>query len=195
MEKIIIASKNKGKIKEFAKLLEGYDVKSLLDINFDEEIEETGTTFKENALIKASYICKKYNTIALSDDSGLEVFSLNNEPGVYSARYAGECHDDEANNNLLLKNLKDKDNTDCRYVCAIVVCYPDGRTITVEDYCYGKIIFERKGTNGFGYDPYFYLEQYGKTMAEISMEEKNKISHRGKAIQKLIGALDEINNS
>lgn len=189
MEEIIIATKNEGKKREFASILKEYHIVSLNDLGYHDDIVEDGKTFKENAIIKASTIAKKYNKPVISDDSGLEVFSLNNEPGIYSARYAGDMHDDKLNNALLIKNLMNKENRDCRYVCAIALCYPDGRNIVVEDYCYGKIILTPKGNGGFGYDPYFYLEEYGKTMAELSLEEKNKISHRGKAIRKLRAAL------
>lgn len=189
MEEIIVATKNEGKKREFASILKEYHIVSLNDLDYQDDIIEDGKTFKENAIIKASTIAKIYNKPVISDDSGLEVFSLNNEPGIYSARYAGLMHDDNLNNALLIKNLKDKDNTDCRYVCAIALCYPDGRSIVVEDYCYGKIVLTPRGNGGFGYDPYFYVKEYGKTMAELSLEEKNKISHRGKAIRKLKEAL------
>lgn len=191
MREIIFATSNKGKVREVQDLLPSYKVLSLSDIGYEDDIVENGTTFKENALIKALTISKKYHKLTISDDSGLEVFSLNNEPGIYSARYATLEKDDEKNNQLLIKNLQNKENTDCRYVCAIAIVFENLESIVVEDYCYGKIIFQRRGENGFGYDPYFYLPEYSKTMAELPLEVKNKISHRGKALKRLLEVLDE----
>jgi XTP/dITP diphosphohydrolase len=192
LKTVVIATNNKNKVKEFKSLLGNNDIefKTLNEIGYDKEIIEDGNTFEENAFIKASQVSKDLKVIAISDDSGLEVMALNNAPGIYSARYAGG-HDDEANNNLLIKNLKGIENRDARYVCAICIYYPDGKYKIVKEYCYGKIIDDRRGTNGFGYDPYFYIPEFEKTFAEVPLEKKNTISHRAKAIRKLKELLNE----
>lgn len=192
MKTVVIASNNLNKIKEFRSILNvpNVEFKGLTEIGFNEDIVEDGNSFFENALIKAKTIATKLNVIAISDDSGLEVEALGGAPGIFSARYAGG-HDDEENNKLLLNNLKGIENRRARYVCNIVLCYPDGRYISVEDYCNGYIIDDRRGVNGFGYDPYFYVDEYKKTLAEVSLEEKNKISHRAKALRRLREKLDE----
>ncbi|MGM9969041.1 MAG: XTP/dITP diphosphatase [Anaeroplasma sp.] len=189
---IILATNNKNKVREIKSVFNNDMIlfKTLDEIGFNEEIDETGKSFVENAIIKAKYISKKYKAIALSDDSGLEVKALNNEPGIYSARYAG-THNDEDNNQLLLKNLQGIEERDARYVCAICVYYPDDTYLTTEEYCYGKIIDDRRGKNGFGYDPYFYVEEFGKTLAEVSLDDKNRISHRAKALRALKEKLNE----
>ncbi len=192
MKTVVIASNNLNKIREFKSILSipGIEFKGLKEMGIDIDVEENGNSFFDNALIKAKAISEKYNVIAISDDSGLEVEALNGAPGIYSARYAG-THDDEDNNRLLLKNLQGVENRKARYVCNIVVYYPNGKYLSVEDYCYGYIIDDRRGTNGFGYDPYFYVDEYKKTLAEVSLEEKNKISHRAKALRRLKEKLDE----
>ena len=185
--KVVIASNNKNKIKEFKKIFENTDFElfSLSEVGLNIDIEETGTTFKENALIKAKSISEILNCISIADDSGLECEALNGEPGVYSARYAGDMHDDELNNIKLIKKLQGKENRHARYVCAICLYLPNGKYLTVEDYCEGLIVDNPRGNNGFGYDPYFYIEKFDKTMAEITLEEKNTISHRAKALERL----------
>jgi XTP/dITP diphosphohydrolase len=188
--KIIIATKNKGKFKEFKDLLNKMNMEavSLLDLNYEKEIIEDGSTFIENAFIKARTIADEYNLPVLSDDSGLEVKVLNNEPGIYSARYAGTDCIDESNNDLLLENLKPYQNLKqraARYVCAIALVVPGGQDYSAIGYCDGFIAFERKGNNGFGYDPIFYVEQYDKHMAEITLDEKHQISHRAQAFKEL----------
>lgn len=192
MRKIVIATKNQGKLKEFKSLFseKKYSILGLEDIHYDKNIIEDGQSFKENAMIKAKQVGEELGMITISDDSGLEVFSLNNEPGIYSARYAG-IHDDNANNQLLLERIKDKKDKGCRYVCAIAIYFPHKEMKVVEEYCYGEITLKAKGQNGFGYDPYFLLPEYQKTMAEISLYEKNKISHRAKALRKLQEVLNE----
>ena len=192
MKTVVIATNNKNKVREFKSIFntDKIEFKTLNEIGYDKEIIEDGNTFEENAYIKASQVAKDLNVIAISDDSGLEVTALNMAPGIYSARYAGG-HDDEANNQLLLKNLKGIENREARYACAICICYPDGKSKTVIDYCYGKIIDDRRGTNGFGYDPYFYVDEFKATLAEVSLEQKNTISHRAKAIRRLKECLDE----
>ena len=188
MEEIVIASKNKHKIIEISNILTplGYKVLSLLDFDDFPAIIEDGLTFKENALIKAKTLALHLKKTVIADDSGLEVFALNNEPGIYSARYAGIEKDYAANNELLLKNLEDKDNKGARFVTAMCVYYMDKDPIFVEDYLYGEISREYRGDNGFGYDPIFYVPNLDKNLAELSLEEKNKISHRALCLKKLI---------
>ena len=186
--KIVLASRNKKKIKELEDLLAKHipeiEVFSLDDIGFEGEIIEDGEGFYDNAYIKASTVAK-LGYIGVGDDSGLCVDALDGAPGVYSARYAGEHGDDAANNALLLKNLADKEDRSAQFVCAVACVFPEDVKHahifrgTVE----GKIIDEYRGEGGFGYDPLFYYEPFGKTLAEMSAEEKNSISHRGKAIE------------
>ena len=192
MKRIVFATNNQNKVKEFKSLFNNKDLEfvTLKEINYDKEIIEDGNTFEENALIKARQVSRDLNCIAISDDSGLEVRALNYAPGIYSARYAG-THNDEDNNNLLIKNLKGIKDRYARYVCAICVYFPNGLYFMSKEICEGEIIDERKGTNGFGYDPYFYFKEFDKTFAEIPLEMKNKVSHRAKAIRKLRGMLDE----
>lgn len=189
MKKVIIATKNPGKAKEFIRMFKPYgiEVKTLLDFPDIEDIEETGQTFEENAIIKAETVCKQFNQMVIADDSGLIVDALNGRPGIYSARYAGEEKNDEANNDKVLNELKavkEKDRTG-RFYCALALAMPGKGTITVNGKCEGTVLFERRGTNGFGYDPIFYVTEMKKSMAELSPEEKNQISHRKKALQKL----------
>lgn len=184
MQTIVLATKNKDKLKEFKDLFPNYQVISLLEFAKNEEIIENGTSFMENAMIKAKTISLKYHVTALADDSGLEVEALGGAPGIYSARYAAS-HDDAANNALLIQNLKGVENRRARYVCALCLYHYSGRYLTVEETCEGSILEEPRGNHGFGYDPYFYYEPYQKTFAELSLEEKNKVSHRSKALRKL----------
>ncbi len=190
---LVLASRNKKKIAEVEVLLAhhipGVRILSLDDIGFVGDIVEDGTTFEENALIKARTAATacggRYATLA--DDSGLSVDALGGAPGVYSARYAGEGHNDADNNALLLKNLADipADRRTARFVCTIALCLPDGREFTVDGETEGRIIDDARGEGGFGYDPYFYYPPFAKTFSELSADEKNAISHRGKAIAKL----------
>ncbi len=192
MRKLIIATTNLGKIKEFKTLFKDkFEILSLRDINYPYEIIEDGKSFKENALIKAKTISLYTNEIVISDDSGLEVFALDNEPGIYSARYAGDMHDDDLNNQLLIKNLRDVFDKSARYVCAMCIYFPNNKYEIFEDYAYGQIILEPLGENGFGYDPYFYVKELDKTFAQITLEEKNNLSHRAKATRSLIKYIDE----
>ena len=191
--KLILASRNKKKIKEMEALLsryvEGVEILSLDDVGFVGDIEENGETYEENALTKARTAVEAGNHRypAIADDSGLSVDALGGAPGVYSARYAGGHGDDAANNALLLKNLADTpaEERTARFVCCIALVYPDGREITVRGETEGLIIDEARGEGGFGYDPYFYYAPFKKTFSELSAEEKNAISHRGKAIAKV----------
>ena len=190
---LILASRNKKKIKEMETILAthfpGIHILSLDDVGFEGDIEENGTTYEDNALIKARTAVEAGNHQypAIADDSGLSVDALDGAPGVYSARYAGGHGDDAANNALLLKNLADTpaEERTARFVCCIALVYPDGRELTVRGETEGLIIDEARGEGGFGYDPYFYYAPFGKTFSELSSEEKNAISHRGKAIAKL----------
>ena len=193
MEEIIIATKNKGKMAEFKRMLFplGYTVISAEEAGFSAEIEENGATFAENAAIKARTICKACKKAAIGDDSGLCVDALGGAPGVYSARYAGSGHDDEENIKKLLKNMCDvpKDERSAHFECAIVCAFPDGSEICARGRCDGKILYEKHGNGGFGYDPVFGVED-GRSFGELSPEEKDKISHRGKALKKLCELLD-----
>lgn len=193
--KVVLATRNQGKIREFQKRFSeiGWEVIPIADIADIPEPEETGTTFRENALQKARYYAEAVNLPVLSDDSGIIADVLGNEPGVYSARYAGVHGNDEANNQKLVEVLRPyrREARRGHYMCVIAVVWPDGREITAEGRCNGIIRDFYKGTGGFGYDPLFYLPEFGKTMAELSMEEKNKISHRGKAVDAMLKKLKE----
>ena len=191
--KIVLATHNKGKIREFQKCFSeiGWEAVPISDIQDIEEPEETGKSFKENALLKAHYYTKVINMPVLSDDSGIIANALGDKPGIYSARYAGKHGDDEANNKKLMEDLKPypSDQRTGYYECVIALVWPDGREIVAEGRCDGVIRDFYKGTGGFGYDPLFYLPKLHKTMAELAMSEKNKISHRGKALKALLEKL------
>lgn len=183
--KIAIATKNNHKIKELSRLIniDGLEFISLADLGFDGEIIEDGSTFAENALIKARFICEKYNICAIADDSGLCVDALNGEPGIYSARYASETDEnasDEANIIKLLNNLKTipSGERSGRFVCSMAFASPDGVSFAVDGICEGHITTECRGQGGFGYDPVFYCTKLCKTFGEASEEEKNNVSHR-----------------
>lgn len=187
MKKIVVASNNKGKIREFKQILSDYEVLSLADCNISVDVEETGTTFEENALIKAKAIYEIIGVPVISDDSGLVVDALGGDPGVYSARYAGE-HNDEANNALLLKNLEDKSDRSAKFVSAVV--YYDGeRTLVGRGEVKGTILYEKHGDAGFGYDPLFFSTELNKCFGEATAEEKNSVSHRYRAICDLVKQL------
>ena len=192
MEKLIVASNNKNKLREFAAIMgERYEIVSMRDAGIDADIEENGTTFEENALIKAEYVAKVAGCAAIADDSGLEVDALGGAPGVYSARYCGRHGDDEANNDLLLKNLKNVPAPRTgRYVAAIALVRPGKEAIVRRGTCDDEILFERRGAGGFGYDPLFVCET-GETFAEVSAETKNAISHRKRGIEAVLRALEE----
>ena len=184
-EKIVLATHNAGKIREFKSILEplGYEAVSVHDVIADiTEPEETGTTFAENALLKATYYMKATGLPCLADDSGLEVAALGGAPGVRSARYAGEPSDTAANNALLLKNLTGVANRRANFTCAIALVAPDGTERTVEGKCFGAIADAPSGAAGFGYDPLFVPDGFTRSFAELSADEKNAISHRGRAL-------------
>jgi len=182
---LIFATHNQNKALEIQALLENkFNVLTLKQIEFDEEIEENGLNLKDNALIKAACIAPKFEMPVFADDTGLEVFSLNNEPGVRSARYAGEPANTEHNIQLLLKNLQGANNMQAQFVTWICLIF-NGQTHYFEGKLEGEITRERRGTNGFGYDPIFIPKGYHQTLAELSLEEKNKISHRALAFEKM----------
>ena len=193
MKSIILASNNKDKVKEVKEILKGYDIISMKEAGIDVDIEENGTTFEENALIKARAIMKLTGQITMADDSGLEIDYLNKAPGVYSARFMGHDTSYDIKNKALIQKLEGVKGSDRsgRFVCAIAVCFPDGREIVKRGTMEGLIAEEIKGVNGFGYDPIVYLPEYGKTSGELAPEEKNKISHRGKALALIKEELDK----
>lgn len=193
MKSIILASNNKDKVKEVKEILKGYDIISMKEAGIDVDIEENGTTFEENALIKARAIMKLTGQITMADDSGLEIDYLNKAPGVYSARFMGHDTSYDIKNKALIQKLDGVKGSDRsgRFVCAIAVCFPDGREIVKRGTMEGLIAEEIKGDNGFGYDPIVYLPEYGKTSGELAPEEKNKISHRGKALALIKEELDK----
>lgn len=187
MEKLIFATGNEDKMKEIRMILAdcGYEILSMKEAGIDVDIVEDGSTFEENAIIKATAISKLAGCVVLADDSGLEIDYLNKEPGIYSARYEGVDTPYSVKNQIILDRLKDvpDEKRTARFVCAIAAAFPDGRVETRRGVIEGRIAYEPAGENGFGYDPIFYLPEYGKTTAEIAPEEKNKISHRGRALQ------------
>lgn len=197
MDKIVFATTNEGKVKEIKEILGDFPVEvvSMKEMGITADIEENGTTFEENSLIKARALAKLTGLPALADDSGLEVDYLNGEPGIYSARYLGRDTDYDYKNNYIIDKLSGAKGEDrsARFVCVISLVLPDGREFVERGVVEGLIGYEQKGENGFGYDPIFYLPEYGKTSAELPPWEKNKISHRGKALtamKKLIVTLD-----
>ena len=196
MKTVILATNNQGKVKELENMLKDFEVKVLSLKDFPElpEVEEDGETFTENALKKAREICVETNYITIADDSGLEVDALNGQPGVYSARFAGEVKDDAANNDKLLRLLKDvpEAKRTARFRCVIALVTPQGNEQVFEGSCEGVIGHALKGAEGFGYDPLFIVPDYHKTFAELGIETKNKISHRGKAFKKTVEYLRTI---
>ena len=187
MNKIIFATGNAGKMKEIREILQdmNMEILSMKEAGIEADIIEDGKTFEENAMIKAKEIAKYTDEIVLADDSGLEIDYLNKEPGIYSARYMGEDTPYEVKNANLLERLKgvEKEKRTARFVCAIACAFPDDRTITTRGVMEGIIAHEIRGENGFGYDPIFYLPEFGCTSAEITPEQKNEVSHRGKALR------------
>ncbi len=187
MEKLIFATGNENKMKEIRMILAdaGYEILSMKEAGIDADIVEDGTTFEENAIIKAKAIRELCGCLVLADDSGLEIDYLNKEPGIYSSRYMGEDTSyDLKNQNLIsrLEGVPDEKRT-ARFVCAIAAAFPDGRIETRRGTIEGRIAYEPAGENGFGYDPIFYVPEFGKTTAELSPEEKNEVSHRGRALR------------
>lgn len=187
IEKMIFATGNEGKMREVRMILGdlGAEILSLKEAGIQAEAEENGTTFEENAVIKAKEIMEKTGALVLADDSGLEVDALNGEPGIYSARYMGHETSYHIKNINLIERLEGKtgEERSARFVCAIAACFPDGRVLTTRGTMEGQIGYEEKGENGFGYDPIFYLPEYQCYSGELPLEEKNKLSHRGKALR------------
>ena len=198
MKQIILATKNKNKLVEVKAVLgKDYEVLSMEDIGIDVDVEENGTTFEENAAIKAEAICKICGKPVMADDSGLEIDYLDKKPGVLSARFLGHDTSYDIKNAKILEMLEGvpEEKRTARFVCSIAVAFPDRETVVVRDTIEGIIGYESAGDNGFGYDPIFYFPLLGKTFAELSPEEKNSYSHRGEAIKLLVKYLKEKNFS
>jgi XTP/dITP diphosphohydrolase len=196
MVRVLIASHNNGKLREYDELLNGMPVEFVLldQVGITEDVPETGSTFEENAVLKANAYGEQSGMITLADDSGLEVAALGGAPGVYSARYAGEGASDQDRYRLLLKNLDNvpADQRQARFRCVIALRTPDGEIHTAEGIVEGMVGYEARGTHGFGYDPVFYLPEYSATLAELGPEIKNIISHRARALQAIMPALQEV---
>jgi XTP/dITP diphosphohydrolase len=189
--KLIIASNNAHKLTEMKAILAPFfeDVQSMREAGIEHETVEDGQTFMENAVKKARELSELSGCCAIADDSGLCVDALDGAPGIYSARFSGVHGDDAANNRLLLEKLEGVTDRGAHYTCAIALAWPDGKLLTAEDYLYGEIAHDERGSGGFGYDPLFLLPELGLRTAELSAEEKNRISHRGKALRKLVEKL------
>ncbi|HIH1374287.1 TPA: XTP/dITP diphosphatase [Staphylococcus pseudintermedius] len=185
MADIVIASSNQGKINDFKVIFSEDNVIGINEMIEDFDVEETGTTFEENARLKSEAAAKLLNATVIADDSGLEVAALNGEPGVYSARYAGVQKNDEANIEKVLKGLENEENRAARFVCVISMTTATGETTTFKGTVEGEITLSQIGENGFGYDPIFLIPERQKTMAQLTAEEKSEISHRRKAIDQL----------
>ena len=182
--RFVLATHNPGKLREMADILShlNIEVVSPADLGIDVDVEETGTTFAENAMLKAKAICKAANLPAIADDSGLCVDALNGGPGVYSARYGGEELDDRGRYLLLLNSMRGQTTRAAHFACAIACAFPDGKTLTAEGRCDGTIAFAPMGEGGFGYDPVFFVPEFRKTFGQLSAEEKRSVSHRGRAL-------------
>ena len=191
---IVLATKNAGKVKEFEQLLKNFpvEIKNLNDFGPIPEVEEDGTTFDDNAYKKASFTAKVLGLPAIADDSGLVVEALDGAPGVRSARFAGENATDKENIEKLLHEMEGISNRKASFECVISIAVPSGPALTYEGRCEGEITVKPEGTSGFGYDPIFYYPEYGKTFAEISGEEKNRVSHRGRALQEVAAEFDKV---
>ena len=188
-QRLIFATGNEHKMKEIREILADFPVEilSLKEAGIQADIDENGSSFEENAAIKAEAIERMTGAIVLADDSGLEIDALNGEPGIYSSRYLGEDTSYVKKNSVILERLKDvpEEKRRARFVCAVAAAFPDGQTKVIRGTMEGIIGYEIKGENGFGYDPIFYLPQYGKYSAELSSDEKNAISHRGEALRRI----------
>ena len=191
--KLVLASQNPKKLKEMNEILSGLGIEvcSQADAGVNVEVEETGTTFEENSLLKARAVMEASGLPAIADDSGLCVDALNGAPGVYSARYGGEGLDDAGRYRLLLSSMPAGQPRAARFVSVITCCFPNGDVLTARGECPGTIAFAAMGEGGFGYDPVFFLPKLKKTFAQLSPEEKNAISHRGKALEAFQAKLEE----
>ena len=185
-KRLVVASGNKNKLREIAEIFPDFEVCSQKQMGFDEDVEETGLTFAENALIKARAACAALGEMVLADDSGLCVDALNGAPGVFSARYCGHHGSDEENRKVLLKNMQGVDNRKAHFTSAIALVFPDGRELVAEGYTYGEILQEEMGDGGFGYDCLFFSEDLKKSFGVATAEEKNTVSHRFRALQSLL---------
>lgn len=196
MKQVIIATQNLGKAKDFEALFRpfGYEVLTLRDIAEDIDVEETGTTFEENAILKAETVAKLLNKAVIADDSGLEIDALNGEPGVYSARYAGGEKSDSANIEKVLEKMAGipEERRHARFRCVLAIAVPGKETKTFSGTCEGYIIEASRGANGFGYDPVFWVPAEGRTLAEMQPQEKAAISHRGNAMREMQQSLSKL---
>lgn len=183
--RLVVASGNAHKIREIAEIFTEFEVVSQKEAGFDEDVEETGKTFAENALIKARAACKALGCITLADDSGLCVDALDGAPGIYSARYCGRHGADAENRAVLLKNMQGKTDRRAYFNSALALVYPDGRELIAEGQTYGEILEKEDGTGGFGYDPLFFSDDLQKSFGKATAEEKNSVSHRFRALQKM----------
>lgn len=188
--KLVFATNNKHKLEEVQAMLTNFELVSLAEINCFDDIPETADTLEGNAILKVNFITEKYGLDCFADDTGLEVEALNNEPGVYSARYAGEDNNAEANMKKLLNNLKNTQNRKAQFKTAIALNI-QGKQFIFEGVCKGSILIEKRGESGFGYDPIFMPEGFDRSFAEMNLAEKGNISHRGKAVEKLVTYLNE----
>ena len=190
--RFVLATHNPGKLREMGEILKdfGIEVVSPRDLGITVDVEETGTTFAENAMLKAKAICKEANLPAIADDSGLCVDALNGAPGVYSARYGGEGLDDKGRYLLLLSSLRGAPTRAAHFACAVACAFPNGDTLTAEGRCDGSIAYAPLGEGGFGYDPVFLLPGTGKTFGQLTQEEKSAVSHRGRALKDFAGKLE-----
>jgi XTP/dITP diphosphohydrolase len=191
---IVLATRNAGKVKEFQEMLKDFpvEIKNLNDFGAIPEVEEDGDTFDDNAYKKALFTAKMLGLPAIADDSGLVVKALEGAPGVKSARYAGENASDQDNINKLLQELEGKSNRKAAFECVLSITVPAGPALTYDGRCEGEITMQPQGEKGFGYDPVFYYPAYGKTFAEISGDEKNRVSHRGRALAEFISEFDKV---
>ena len=189
--RLVVATGNAHKLREIAEIFPDFEVVSQKQMGFDEDVEETGTTFSENALIKARAASKALGCIALADDSGLCVDALGGAPGIYSARYCGYHGDDKKNRDVLLENMKDITGRAAHFTSAIALVYPDGKEIVVEGSTHGKILYQETGEGGFGYDCLFESDDLGKSFGLATAEEKNAVSHRFRALQALVKEWDQ----
>lgn len=191
-EKFVLATHNPGKLKEMGAILAqfGVEVVSPRDLGLTVDVEETGTTFAENAMLKAKAICAAAKLPAIADDSGLCVDALNGGPGVYSARYGGEGLDDKGRYMLLLNSLRGQSTRTAHFTCAIACAFPNGDTLTAEGRCDGTIAYAPMGEGGFGYDPVFFVPELKKTFGQLTAEEKSAISHRGRALAVFVEKLE-----
>lgn len=184
--RLVVASGNAHKLREIAEIFTDFEVVSQKQMGFDEDVEENGSTFAENALIKARAACKALGCMALADDSGLCVDALKGAPGIYSARYSGQHGQDRENRQLLLKNMQGVTDRRAHFTCAVALVYPDGRELLAEGYTYGQILTEEVGNGGFGYDCIFQNDDLGKSFGLATSEEKNSVSHRSRALRALL---------